>query len=429
MTPYDRQRIETVTRAHINAAKFDLFSQIGINLIIADREGCYVHDIDGAKYLDVLCDGSTYNFGHRNPEIINTLKEGIEQFDIGCQFLPSIARASLTEDIVRTSPEGLDQVHYVASGSEANDAAIKAARLATGRKKIISIKKSFHGVTGLASNASDTAFWQPFNNSRSAEDFVTVEWNNIDDMEAALKTGDAAAVLIETVPATLGWPIPDDDYHTNVKALCERHGALLIMDEIQTGLGRSGNLWGLERWRAKPDIMVVAKGIGGGIYPFAYLAMTERAALWTRSAPLGMPSTFGGSELGCVVARKVLSIASSEATLAHVRKMTAVLETGFASLKRSFPEQLIEVRQLGLAAGFKMSDPSGGLKMMRSLFRHGVLALFAGYDPSVIQLKPPLVITAVQIADLLNALALAMAEMDEPLAFGQGLGALDTLQN
>lgn len=429
METYDRGQIEAITQANLNAGKFDLFSQIGVNLIIAEREGCYVHDIDGAKYLDVLCDGSTYNFGHRNQEIINALIEGMERFDIGCQFLPSMARASLAEEIIRTSPEGLDHVHYVASGSEANDAAIKAARAATGRRKIISIKKSFHGVTGLASNASDTAFWKPFHNSRSDQDFVNVEWNNIGEMEAALSAGDAAAVLIETVPATLGWPIPTDDYHAAIKALCNRHGALLIMDEIQTGLGRSGHLWGLERWNVRPDIMVVAKGIGGGIYPFAYLAMTERAASWTRTAPLGMPSTFGGSELGCVVARKVLSIASAEATLSHVREMAVLLETGFADLQRRFPDQLVEVRQLGLAAGLKMADPAGGVKMMRSLFRHGVLALFAGYDPSVIQLKPPLVITEAQIADLLKALALAMAEMDEPLAFGQNLGALDSLQS
>lgn len=424
-----RDHIEAVTRDHINSGKIDLFKQIGVNLIMGERSGCDVYDISGAKYLDVLCDGSTYNFGHRNPEIIDTLKAALDRVDIGCQFLASRERALLAKDIVRTSPEGLSYVHFIASGSEANDAAIKAARFATGRRKIVSIAKSFHGVTGLAANASDKAFWQPFNAGRNSDDFVTVAWNDLGQMADALAGEDVAAVLIETVPATLGWPIPADDYHAGVKALCERHGALLIMDEIQTGLGRSGHLWGLERWGARPDIMVVAKGIGGGIYPFAYLAMTERAASWTREAPLAMPSTFGGSELGCVVALKVLALASADATLAHVREMAALLGAGFDRLKARFPEQLLEIRQLGLAAGLKFADPAGGVKMMRSLFRHGVLALFAGYDPSVVQLKPPLVITAAQIGQLLDALALAIAEMDEPLPFAQGMGALDALHS
>jgi len=109
--------------------------------------------------------------------------------------------------------------------------------------------------------------------------------------------------------------------------------------------------------------------------------------------------------------------------------MAALLGAGFDRLKARFPEQLLEVRQLGLAAGLKFADPAGGVKMMRSLFRHGVLALFAGYDPSVVQLKPPLVITAAQIGQLLDALAKAIAEMDEPLPFTQGMGALDALHS
>ena len=429
MSSYDRNRIEAITRTHINTGKINLFTRIGIDLIIGQREGCYVYDIDGRKYLDVLCDGTTYNFGHRNPEIIQTLKDALDHVDIGCQFLPSVERTLLAEDIVRTSPPGLEYVHYIPSGSEANDAAIKAARCATGRRKVVSIKKSFHGVTGLAGNASDKAFWEPFHNSRSQDDFITVTWNNVDEMAAALRSNDVAAVLVETVPATLGWPMPDDDYHANVKALCEKHGALLIMDEIQTGLARSGNLWGLERWQARPDIMVIAKGISGGIYPFAYLAMSERAAAWTHSAPLGMPSTFGGSELGCVVARKVLAMASSAATLAHVRQMADLLAAGFADLQRKFPRQLLEIRQLGLAAGLKFADPIAGVKMMRSLFRHGVLSLFAGYDHSVVQLKPPLVSGPQQISELIAALALAIDEMDEPLGTENDLGPLSALQS
>jgi len=427
MDDADRNHIESVTRARINRGKIDFFSSIGVDLIIGEREGCYVYDLNGDRFLDVLCDGSTYNFGHRNPEIIATLKTALERIDIGCQFLPAAQRALLAEDIARTSPEGLEYVHYAPSGSEANDSAIKAARAATGRKKIISIKKSFHGVTGLAAAASANAFWEPFQTNHSKDEFVSVAWNDSEAMEAALRQNDTAAVLIETVPATLGWPMPDDDYHANVKALCERFGALLIMDEIQTGLGRSGFLWGLERWNAKPDIMVVAKGIGGGVYPFAYIAMTERAASWTRTAPLAMPSTFGGSELGCVVARKVLSMASDKNTLSHVRAMAGILGSGLADLKRKYPDALLEVRQLGLAAGLKFADPIGGVRMMQALYRHGVLALFAGYDPSVVQLKPPLVINAEQIDELLKALEHAIREIAKPDKSMTDLGPLRAL--
>ena len=213
MTPAEHQRsaIEAATRRYINGGKIDWLANLGIDLIEGRREGCYVWDIAGRRILDALCDGSTYTLGHRHPELVRCLKDALDQYDIGCQFLTSGPRAELAEMLVANSPNGLTHVHLVPSGSEANDAAIKAARFATGRRRIVVIEHAFHGVTGLSAIASGGHFSRPFNLDE-ADGWIRVPWNDRQAMGAALASDDVAAVLVETIPATLGWPMPDDDY-------------------------------------------------------------------------------------------------------------------------------------------------------------------------------------------------------------------------
>lgn len=396
------------TRKLINPGRMDWLAGLGIDLVMGRRDACHVWSVDGRCFIDVLCDGTTFNFGHRNAHLISTLRKLLDSYDIGCQFLASKPRAELAELLVRNSPDGLNMVHFVPSGSEANDAAIKAAIRATGKNRIVTIDRCFHGVTGLAAKATGGSVGASLGDSITSEDWPRIPWNDLDAAEAAFASGDVAAILVETIPAMLGWPMPRPDYFRGLRSLCDHYGVMLIVDEIQTGLGRCGRLWAIDHWDVRPDMLVMAKGAGGGIYPLAYVLMNDAAASWTRDAPLTMPSTFGGSEIGCALGAEVVRLATNPAFLARVNKFGLHLGARLDELQQRHPDAIAEVRQLGLGVAIRFHDDLGGLKMMTALFEQGVLAIAAAGDLSVIQVKPPLIIALDVIDQLSDAIDAAV---------------------
>src|SRR5690606_17258455 len=225
----------------------------------------------------VHLNGGTYNLGHRNPELIAALKEAMEYFDIGKHHFPAITRAQLAEDLARSTPENLRYSIFSSGGSEAVDGAVICASYATKRKKVVSIINGYHGHSGIAVALGNERYSRPFLSEGSKEEFVHVPFNDLEAMEKALREEDVAAVVIETVPATYGFPLPEKGYLSDVKKLCEMYGTLYIADEVQTGLMRTGKLWGFEHYGIKPDILVTSKGFGGGIYPIAATVVSEEA--------------------------------------------------------------------------------------------------------------------------------------------------------
>ena len=169
--------------------------------------------------------------------------------------------------------------------------------------------------------------------------------------------------------------------------LCEKYGALYIADEIQTGLGRSGKLWAFEHYGVKPDILVTAKGLSGGIYPMAATLLNGRAGAWLYQDGFAHISTFGGSELGCYVGRKVLDIVSDPKLLSHVNTISDYILERLENLKKAYP-YLLEIRQKGFISGLKFDGEIAGVEMSKALYDNGIWAMFAGYDLSVIQFKP-----------------------------------------
>jgi len=403
-----RQWIVETTRKHLNAGEVDWLLDLQIDLVVGHREGCFLHDVDRGPYLDVACDGTTFNLGHRHPQLVAKLKDSADLWDVGCQFLPSAARAALAHELLSSVSPALTVVHFANSGSEANEAAIKAARVATGRQKIVSIRGGRHGVMGLTGNLTGGAQLAPF--AEAEANALQVGWNDLSAMEAAVRLKDVAAVIVEPIPAELGWPMPLPGYHLGVRELCTANGSLLIVDEAQTGLGRTGKLWSIDHWDVVPDILVMAKGASGGLYPLAYGVMNSRAASWMNSYPMSMVSALAGSELGCVMGCEVLRITKAPSFLASVDNAAQHLSAGLKSLAARFPAQIVEVRQLGLAAALKFADPHGGALMMSALFKHGVWAMAAAFDLSVIQIKPPLIIDRAELDLLLEALDNAIAD-------------------
>jgi acetylornithine/succinyldiaminopimelate/putrescine aminotransferase len=382
-----KTEIIEINRKFVCPEKIKIFNDIGINLVIGKREGPYIYDVDGKKFIDLHINGGTYNLGHCPPQIIKALNKALEMgLDIGNHHFPSSQRGRLAQKLVELSPGDMKSVVFASGGSEAVDVAIKSARHATKRKKIVSIDHGFHGRTGLSGSVGDTKNAQFFL-SDTPDISVGVPFNDINKMEDALKADDVAAVIIETIPATLGFPLPEQNYLSDVKLLCEKYGALYIADEIQTGLGRSGKLWAIEHYGVNPDILVTAKGLSGGIYPVAAAVLNKKAGAWLYEDGFAHISTFGGSEIGCYVGRKVLDIVSDLKLLSDVNTISAYLSESLKNLQKKYP-YLLEIRQKGFIAGLKFDGEIAGIEMVKALYDNGIWAMIAGYDYSVIQFKP-----------------------------------------
>lgn len=375
-----------------NPGKTRFWQSVGIDLVIDKREGYCLYDMDGKRLIDMHLNGGTYNLGHRNPEVVQTLINSLEKFDIGNHHFPSIARAELAEQLVKHSPAGLNHVIYSSGGGESIDIALKSARYGTGKRKIVSLEKCYHGHTGLAVATGDPRFSNMFLSSGSAEEFIKVEFNNLEAMENALKNRDVAAVIIETIPATYGFPLPRPGYLKGVRELCTQYDALYVADEVQTGLGRTGKLWCVDTYGITPDILVTAKGLSGGIYPIGAVLVNDQAAGWMDEDGFGHISTFGGSELGCQVASTVLDISTRPETLENVRKMSAYFTEQLSSIQDESEGFFTELRQEGLIMGLKFDHPQGAVFVSNALYQNGVWAIFSGLDPSVLQFKPGVLI-------------------------------------
>ncbi len=383
-----KDNILAAAAKYLIPGRVDTLKNLGFPMIVGRREGYRIWDVDGRELMDFHLNGGTYNIGHRNAQVIELLGKAMEVLDIGNHHFPSMFRVELAEKLARLSPGEMQYTVLTSSGSEANDVAIKSARWATGRRKIVAVDVAYHGRTGLSGAAGDDEVARYFL-SDNPSDFIKVPFNDNAAMEQALCKGDVATVLMETIPATCGFPVPDPSYLPRTKQLCETYGALYIADEVQTGLGRTGHLWGVEKWGVEPDILVVGKGLSGGIYPMAAAVMNRRAGAWLNENPWGHVSTFGGAELGCPIASLVLDMCSSDETLAHVRDIADFLGNGLRDIQSRHPF-LTEIRQTGLVIGLKFDNPVGGIQMSKALYENGIWAMFSGFDPSVLQFKPGL---------------------------------------
>jgi acetylornithine/succinyldiaminopimelate/putrescine aminotransferase len=386
---------------HVSSGKAEFFAAAGIDFVMGRREGVYIWDVDGKRLVDCHGNGGVFNLGHRHPRVIDALRRALDELDIGNHHLLSEMRGRLAERLAELCPGDLNRVVFGVGGGEAIDLALKLARGHTGRPTVISVIGGYHGHTGLALAAGDELYSRPF--EPLAPGFRRVPFGDLEALSAAMGP-DTAAVLLETIPATLGIALPPEGYLAGVRALCDRHGAVMVADEVQTGLGRCGALWGIDTYGVVPDVLVTAKGLSGGIYPLAATVYREHLDPFLRRNPFIHVSTFGGSEVGCAVALEVLDILEEPGFLEHVRAMAGLFASGLSRLRERYPNLLVEVRQRGLMMGLKLAGPALGPLMTVVGFRLGLLTIYANHDPSVSQLLPPLIIQEEEAEEVLALL-------------------------
>jgi acetylornithine/succinyldiaminopimelate/putrescine aminotransferase len=397
------------SREFWNPGKTQDWQDMGVDLVIDRREAYYLYDMDGRRLIDAHLNGGTYNLGHRHPELVEVLKAGTERFDMGNHHFPALARTALAEALAACAPgPDFKYTAYGSGGGEAIDIALKTARHAMQKKKIVSIVKAYHGHTGLALKTGDDRFSKLFLSEDTSGEFVQVPFNDLTAMEDALRKRDVAAVIMETIPATYGFPMPHEGYLPAVKKLCERYDALYIADEVQTGLMRCGEMWACMRYGVVPDIMVTGKGISGGMYPIACVLISEKCGGWLKQDGFGHISTMGGAELGCIVAMKTLEIVQRPEVRSMVNFIADFLRAGLDRIMAEYPDFFIGIRQHGVVMGLEFNHPQGAKPVMKHLYQNGVWAIFSTLDPRVLQFKPGLLLTQTDAEDLLRRVEIAI---------------------
>jgi acetylornithine/succinyldiaminopimelate/putrescine aminotransferase len=409
-----KQELIELFSKHVSSGKAAFFEAAGIPFVLGEREGPYIRDLSGEKELiDCHCNGGVFNLGHRNPEIISTLAEALRSLDIGNHHLISRQRALLARKLAELAPGELAYTVFGVGGGEAMDLAIKVSRGFTKKNKVISAKGGYHGHTGLALAAGDAKYRVPF--LASAPNFVQVPFNDLGALASATDD-DTAVVILETIPATLGIVIPDWDYLQQVRELCDDNNVLLAIDEVQAGLGRTGRMWAIEHFGVAPDILVIGKGLSGGVYPIAATCFNQRFESVFHGDPFVHVSTFGGAELGCEVALKVLEISSDPDFLRHVRELGDVFANGLNLLREKHPSVMIGFRQLGLMIGLVLPDPLLGPLFTRAAYESGLLSVFANNDPRVAQVLPPLNVDQQLATEILRRIDMALSLLERPVS-------------
>ncbi len=410
--------------AHVSPARVAFFRKYGIDFVMGAREGPFLTDLDGEKRLyNLHCNGGVFNLGHRNPELRTLLKEALESYDIGNHHLLSQPRAELAALLAHLMPGPLQYTVFGVGGGEAVDIALKLARRFTQRRKILYARGAYHGHTGLAVLAGEPQYRKPF--LLESPDFQAVPFNNLPALEAAMGP-DVAAVILETIPATLGMPVPDRHYLPGVKAACQRHGALLILDEVQAGLGRTGRLWAFEHFDVVPDMVVLGKGLSGGLYPISATVVDRRLESILREDPFLHISTFGGAEPGCLVAQSVLKISSQPDFLARVRHLSIRIREALEPLKTRH-SILTDISGMGLMLALVLSHPMAGPVLTRMAYDEDLLLVYANHDTARVQFLPPLIMEETDIPWIMERLDRAFTRTARWLKLFQAREKLKTL--
>ncbi|MHA2287716.1 MAG: class-III pyridoxal-phosphate-dependent aminotransferase [Promethearchaeota archaeon] len=398
---------------HVNSPKVRFFKGVGLGVIPGERSGVKMKTLEGPKPDDSPFDlydchtcGGVYNLGHGNKQIVQILKEALSSgLDIGDHLQLSEWRAILGEKLAKLMPSGITKTTFGVSGGEAVDTAIKFSRAYTKRKKCISAKGGYHGHTGFALATGDSGFKDKF--LWNLPDFEQVPFGDGDTLRKSI-SGDVACVILETIPATGGVLIAQEGYFSEVRELCDDYGVMMIIDEVQTGLGRTGHFWAIygglyEQEKVTPDFMVLGKGMSAGIYPIStcsYKPFIEKEIF--REDPFIHISTTGGSDLGCVVACEMLEIQSDPRFLSNVKKLGKIFNQGLENIAEKNPDLINEVRGRGLMWGVEFNNETLGQLAMLSIIKEGVLQNYCGNKKDTLIIMPPLIVNEEDIKEILK---------------------------
>jgi len=387
---------------YINPAMAKLLRFMGLGTIEWEARGAVITDIYGKKYLDCLGGYGVFNVGHAHPKVIEAVEKQLQKMPLSSKILFSESQGKLAEKLAQITPGDLKYTFFCNSGTEAVEGALKLARLQSGKSEIISTKNSFHGKTlGALSATGRDIFTEPC--QPLLPGFKHVPFGEIEALTEAVSEN-TAAIILEPIQGEGGIIIPSDDYLPQVRKLCDEKGILLILDEVQTGFGRTGEMFASLHYHIVPDIMTMAKALGGGVMPIG--AFIARPQIWETfiTSPFIHTSTFGGNSLACSAALAAIEVVEEEKLAERARELGKYFLHHLTVLQSRYPELIFQVRGKGLLIGLELADEGIGGMLMAELINRGVMVAYTLNNPRVIRIEPPLVITREQIDQGLTAL-------------------------
>ncbi len=382
-------------------------------------QGSIIEDIMGRKFIDCLGGFGVYNMGIRHPKIIQAVKAQLERMPLSSQELLDPLRGFLAELLGELTPGDLQDCFFASNGTDAVEGALKLARLYTKKTGFISTTGAFHGKSmGSLSVMGRAVYRKPFQPLLS--DVYFVDYGDIKDLERELKKltdlgEDIAAIILEPVQGEAGAIVPPDDYLPRVRELCDKYGILLILDEVQTGMGRTGKIFACEHWGVVPDILCLGKALGGGVMPLSCFMSTPKIWKVLEDNPFLHSSTFGGNPLACAAGIAAINVMLEENLPKQAAEKGAYLMKRLRALQALYPEILKDVHGKGLLIGLEFSDRFIGYRVAAGLFKRGVLVAGTLLSARTIRIEPALNISYELLDQMLDKLADTLKQIDRQL--------------
>jgi putrescine aminotransferase len=371
-------------------------------------KGAILHDLLGREYIDCLGGYGIFSAGVNHPKIVKAVTDQLGRMALNSQELLEPWRAALAKVLAEVTPGDLQNSFFINNGTDAIEGAIKLARLYTKRHTFISTLGGFHGKSmGSLSLMGKASFRKPFQSG--LQDVRFVPYGDAAALEDELERCDAvgthiAGVVLEPVQGEAGGVVPPDDYLPRARAACTRYGALLIADEIQTGMGRTGKMWGVDHWNVVPDIMCLGKSIGGGVMPLS--AFIANPTVWEVMIPNPIihSTTFGGNPIACAAGLAAIEVTLEEDLPGQAAEKGDFLLRELAGLQRRYPQVLSDVHGKGLLIGMEFPVQEIGWQVAAGLFKRGVLVAGTYSKAQVIRIEPALGIPKALLQEMLSRL-------------------------
>jgi ornithine--oxo-acid transaminase len=406
----------------INPQFIKMLRTIGYDRVWSRAEGAYIFDSDGNRFLDMNGGFGMFNMGRNNPRVRQALVEMLEldtpgSVQLGVSLLPGL----LGRELLERMPDRIEHVLFTSSGTESVEAALKLGRSASGRSRVLSATKGFHGLTLGSLSANGGAEWSE-RFGPLLPDFERVPWNDLDALERELQREDVALFLVEPIQGK-GVNLPEPGYLEGAQELCRRYGTYFVLDEVQTGFGRTGKMFALEHWGLEPDIVTVSKSLSGGYVPVGACLMSKEVydnVFDSLEHAVSHGSTFAPNDLGMAAGLATLHELDEQGLVAHSARLGELLLERTRPLVERY-DIVRDVRGLGLFWAIEFQEPDGGSRTWRMLERrqpgifsqfvavplfsdHAILIQTAGHHMNVLKGIPPLTVSEADIEYFASAL-------------------------
>lgn len=420
LAPDERQRViqDSVKywADHVNAGFLQYRKSVSTDYTAVewDDEGAVFRDVNGCEFLDMLGGFGIYNVGHRHPKVLNAVRQQLDRQAIHSQELIDPLRTYLAHLVSLITPGDLNYAFFTNSGTESVEGCLKMSMLATGRKHFVGAIGAFHGKSlGALGGTSKAVFREPF--------LPLLKWSHVPfgDLDALKQilsscdfTGDrVAAVVLEPIQGEGGINVSPPGYLAGARELCDKYGAMLVFDEIQCGMGRTGKMFYCEYDGVTPDLMALAKGFGGGVMPIGAVVGTPKT--WEKyiENPFLHTTTFGGNPLACAAAIATINVLLEEDLPKAAEDKGKFLLPTLNALAKKYPKVMHSARGVGLMLGMEFTDNDLGYEVSKKLFARKILISGTYINSRVLRVEPPLVISQKQLDMFLTALEESIQEV------------------